>query len=63
MLAIDVSIPSLTVARLKQFRSPQLRIQREQPTDAGLTEHKPSFVRGANVPSREGTLAPPGEYD
>jgi len=28
MLAINVSIPSLTVARLEQFRSPQLRIQR-----------------------------------
>ena len=63
MLAINVSIPNLTVARLKQFRSPQLRIQTERPTDAGLTENKPSFIRGANVPSLEGTLAPSGEYD
>jgi len=36
VLAIDVSIPNLTVARLEQFRSPQLRIQREQPTDVGI---------------------------
>jgi len=28
MLAINVSIPNLTAARLEQFRSPQLRIQR-----------------------------------
>ena len=33
MLAINVSIPNnpnLTVARLEQFRTPQLRIQRER---------------------------------
>jgi len=36
MLAINVSIPSLTVARLYQFRSPQVRIQRERPTDVGV---------------------------
>jgi len=36
MLVINVSIPNLTVARLEQFRSPQLRIQRERPTDAGV---------------------------
>jgi len=44
-----VSIPNLTVARLEQFRTPQLRIQRERPTDAGLTENKPSFIRNAHV--------------
>ena len=33
MLAINELIPNLTVARLEQFRSPQLRIQRERPTD------------------------------
>jgi len=38
MLAINVLIPNLTVARLEQFRTPQLRIQRSRPTDAGLTE-------------------------
>jgi len=31
MLTINVSVPNLTVARLQQFRSPQLRIQRERP--------------------------------
>ena len=35
MLAINVSIPNRTVACLEQFRSPQLRIQRERPSDAG----------------------------
>jgi len=45
MLAINVSIPNLTVARLEQFRPPQVRIQAERPTDVGLTENKPSFVR------------------
>jgi len=43
-----VSIPNLTVARLEQFRSPQLRIQRQRPTD-GLTENKPSFIRNPHV--------------
>jgi len=34
MLAINVSIPNhMIVARLEQFRPPQLRIQRERPTD------------------------------
>jgi len=36
MLAINVSVPNLTVARLEQFRSPQLQIQRERPTDIGV---------------------------
>jgi len=36
MLAINVSIHNLTVARLEEFRTTQLRIQREWPTDAGL---------------------------
>jgi len=36
MLVINVSIPNLTVARLEQFPSPQLRIQRERPTDVGV---------------------------
>ena len=36
MSAINVSIPNLTVARLEQFRSPQLRIQTELPTDVGV---------------------------
>ena len=49
MLVINVSIPNLTVARLEQFRSPQLPIQRERPTDAGLTENKPSFIRKPHV--------------
>jgi len=58
MLAINVSIPNLTVARLEQFWMPQLRIQREQPTDAGLTENKPSFVRNPHVIiSRQNPLA------
>jgi len=35
ILAINVAIPNLTVARLEQFRSPQLRIKRERPTDVG----------------------------
>jgi len=48
-MAINVSIPNLTVARLEQFRTPQLRIQRERPTDAGLTENKPSFIRNPHV--------------
>jgi len=37
MLAINVSIPNLTVARLEQFRSPQ------------MTENKPSFTRKPHV--------------
>jgi len=36
MLVINVSIPNRTVARLEQFRSPQLRFQRERPTNAGV---------------------------
>ena len=36
MLAINVSIPNLTVVRLEQSRSPQLRFQREGPTDIGV---------------------------
>ena len=35
MLAINVSIPNLTVARLEQFRPPRVRIQTAQPTDTG----------------------------
>jgi len=35
MLAINVSIPNLTVARLEQLQAPQLRIQRERPADVG----------------------------
>jgi len=41
MLAINVSIPNATVAHLEQFRSPQLRFQRERESDEqtqGLTE-------------------------
>ena len=42
MLAINVSIPNLTVARLEQFPSPQ------------MTDNKPSFrVKGGN----SGTLS------
>jgi len=37
MLAINVSIPNLTVARLEQFRSPQ------------MTENKPSFTQKPDV--------------
>ena len=37
MLAINVSIPNLTVDRLEQFRSPQ------------MTENKPSFTRKPHV--------------
>jgi len=33
MLTINAPINNLTVARLEQFRSPQLHIQRERPTD------------------------------
>jgi len=36
LLAINVSIPNLTVARLEQFRLPQLPIQREPPSDVGV---------------------------
>jgi len=36
MLALNVWIPNLTVARLEPFPSPQLRIQRERPTDVGV---------------------------
>jgi len=36
MLAINVSIPNLTVARLEQLPPPQVRIQTEQPTDIGV---------------------------
>ena len=57
MLTINVSIPNLTVARLEQFRSPQLRIQRQRPTD-GLTENKPSFIRKPHVViSRQSSFA------
>jgi len=56
-LAINVSIPNLTVAHLQQFRTPQLRIQRERPTDAGLTENKPSFIRNPHVISRQNPFA------
>ena len=49
MLAINVSIPNLTVARLEQFPSPQLRIQRERPTYVGLIENKPFFIRKPHV--------------
>jgi len=45
MLAINASILNLTVARLEPFQSPLLQIQRERPTDLGLTENKPSFIR------------------
>jgi len=46
MLAINVSIPNGTVARLEQFRSSQLRFQRESDQQTqGLTENKPTFVR------------------
>jgi len=38
MLAINVSIPNLTVDRLEQFRSPQLQIQTERPTDVGVAK-------------------------
>jgi len=48
-LCIDSFIPNLTVARLQQFRPPQLRIQREQPTNLGLTDKKPSFTRNPHV--------------
>jgi len=37
MLAINVSIPNLTVARLEQFQSPQ------------MTDNKPSFTRKSHV--------------
>ena len=37
MLAINVSIPNLTVARLEQFLSPQ------------MTDNKPSFTRKSHV--------------
>jgi len=33
MLAINMSIPNLTVAHLEQLRPPQLRNQSERPTD------------------------------
>jgi len=33
MLAINVLITNLTVARLEQFRPPQVGIQTERPTD------------------------------
>jgi len=49
MLAINVSIPDLTVALLEQFRPPQVRIQTQRPTDIVLTENKPSFVRKSHV--------------
>jgi len=49
MLAINVSVPNLTVAGLEQFRTLQLRIQRKWPTDAALTENKPSFIRNPHV--------------
>jgi len=43
MLAVNVSIPSLTVARLQQFRTPQLRIHRKRPTDAALNTSHPLY--------------------
>jgi len=51
MLAINVSIPKLTVARarLEQFRSPQLPIHREPPSDVGVDEVEPSFIRKPHV--------------
>jgi len=49
MLAIYMLIPNLTVARLEQFWTPQLRIQTEWPTEAGLTENKPSFIWNPHV--------------
>jgi len=49
ILAINVSIPNLTVARLEQFWTPQLQIQTERPTEAGLSENKPSFIRNPHV--------------
>jgi len=36
MLAINASIPNLTVARLQQFLLPQVRIQTERPTYIGV---------------------------
>ena len=50
MLAINVSIPNGTVARLQQFRSSQLRFQRESDQQTqGLTENKPCFIRKPHV--------------
>ena len=49
MLAINVSIPNLTVVHLEQFRSPQLRIQRGNQQTQGLTENKPSFIRKPRI--------------
>jgi len=49
MLAINVSIPNLTVAHPEQFQTSQLRIQRERPKNARLTENKPSFIRNPHV--------------
>jgi len=36
MLAINTSIPNLTVACLEHFWSPQLQTQRQRPTDVGV---------------------------
>jgi len=41
MLAINVLIPNLTVARLEQFQPLQLRNQREQPSNVGVKEPTP----------------------
>ena len=50
VLAINVSIPNRTVARLEQFRWPQLRFQPESDQHTqGLTENKPSFIRKHHV--------------
>jgi len=43
MLVINVSIPNVTVARVEQFQPPQLRIQRERPTDVWV-DRRLAFV-------------------
>jgi len=48
MLAINVSIPNLIMARLQQFRSPQLQIQRERPTDVGVDSKQTMFYPKAS---------------
>jgi len=49
MLGINVSIPNVTVARQEQFRLPQLRNQSERPTDVGVNENLPFFIRNFDV--------------
>ena len=50
MLAINVSIPNLTVAHLEQFRPPQLYESRESDQETqGLTENNLSFIRNPHV--------------